>query len=116
MVLAAHSSNDNAPLPFVSSLAKALRLAPSTSSDSIFPSLFLSAREKRFSSRLLELASGAWSGPAAEIIDALKARGAGAAGRADPPSARDCQMRKTPVMKRKQAAAPAKKRSKANLL
>ncbi len=47
-----------APLPFLSSLAKALRRDASSSSRSIRPFLSLSAREKRFSSRLLALASG----------------------------------------------------------
>ena len=42
------------------------------------------------------------------------ARGGAPASRAR--SARDCQIRKAPVMSRKQAAAPAKKRSIANLL
>src|SRR5207249_3158873 len=45
-----------------SSPANAFSRGPSTSSDSILPSLFLSAREKRRSSRLFEFASGASSG------------------------------------------------------
>ncbi len=109
IVFAAHSSNDSAPLPLASSLAKALRRAPNTSSDSILPSLFLSARLKRFSSRLLGLASGACSG--ASGSSRLTGRGLGAGGRPGPCSARDCHSRNAPVRSRKQAAAPARKRA-----
>ncbi len=43
-------------------------------------------------------------------------RGGGASGRPGAWAACDCQIRKAPVRNRKQAATPAKKRSKANLL
>jgi hypothetical protein len=68
------------PAIAVGILAKALRLGPSNSSLSIFPSLFLSAREKRFSSRLLALASGATSCAVEVASDALYARADGGGG------------------------------------
>src|SRR6478609_1560934 len=111
MVFTAHSSNDSAPLPFESSLAKALRRGSRSSFASILPSLFLSARLNRRPSRLWALASGATSAGWALSMDAPNVRACGADGKPGPSSARDCQTRNAPVMRRKQAAAPAKKRS-----
>src|SRR6185369_5839398 len=111
MVFAAHSSKDSEPLPFASSLANALRLDENTSSDSIFPSLFLSAREKRFSSRLWGLASGACR-PRLSIWGSAPAeRASGGVGSDGPCSACDCQKRNAPVRRRKAAAAPAMRRT-----
>src|SRR5437764_113459 len=115
MVFAAHSSKLSEPLPLVSSLANALRLAARISSASILPSLFLSAREKRFSSRLFGLASGASSGCEASNRDAFAARARGALGRAGFSAALVCHKRNAPVRSRKHAAAPARKRAMRHL-
>ena len=58
IVLSAHSSKLKLPLPFVSSLAKALRLGSSNSARVILPSSSLSARAKRFSSFVFSEAAG----------------------------------------------------------
>src|SRR5215218_1711488 len=107
----AHSSKLSEPLPFLSSLANALRRGASNSSLSILPFLFLSARLNRFSSRLFGLASGAWSGCPALKTDSLACRGGGAGG-SGLVAARDCQKRNALVRSKNAAAAPARKRAK----
>jgi hypothetical protein len=72
-----HSSDDSDPLPFVSSYANAFRLGPSSSSRSMRPSLSLSEREKRSSSRLFAVASGgAGRFRESKRVDAVRAGGA----------------------------------------
>ena len=79
-------------------------------------SVEIRARETAEATRLLGLASGACSGALPPKEKPLAARAAGAAGKAGRSAARDCHSRKAPVINKKQAAAPARKRSKTNLL
>src|SRR5690349_1946927 len=70
-----------------------------------------SREEKRFSSRLLGLASGAVRVPNGAAVG----RGCGAFEKSGFSAARDCQNRNAPVSSRKQAAAPAMKRAMKHL-